>query len=82
MNFKYIISSLFLLFLAFGACTEDERGLETQGYLELGVSKNVEVITRGFDVEDQSLAVDICTGAKDSIVKRFSDYNDMAGDRV
>ena len=64
MNFKYIISSLFLLFLAFGACTEDERGLETQGYLELGVSKNVEVITRGFDVEDQSLAVDICTGAK------------------
>lgn len=82
MNFKYIISSLFLLFLAFGACTEDERGLETQGYLELGVSKNVEVITRGFDVEDQSLAVDICAGANDSIVKRFSDYNDMAGDRV
>lgn len=82
MNFKYIISSLFLLFLAFGACTEDERGLETQGYLELGVSKNVEVITRGFDVEDQSLAVDICAGANDSIVKHFSDYNDMAGDRV
>lgn len=82
MNFKYIISSLFLLFLAFGACTEDERGLETQGYLELGVSKNVEVITRGFDVEDQSLAVDICAGSNDSIVKHFSDYNDMAGDRV
>lgn len=82
MNFKYIISSLFLLFLAFGACTEDEQGLETQGYLELGVSKNVEVITRGFDVEDQSLAVDICAGANDSIVKHFSDYNDMAGDRV
>lgn len=82
MNFKYIISSLFLLFLALGACTEDERGLETQGYLELGVSKNVEVITRGFDVEDQSLAVDICAGANDSIVKHFSDYNDMAGDRV
>lgn len=82
MNFKYIISSLFLLFLAFGACTEDERGLETQGYLELGVSKNVEVITRGFEVEDQSLAVDICAGANDSIVKHFSDYNDMAGDRV
>ena len=82
MNFKYIISSLFLLFLAFGACTEDERGLETHGYLELGVSKNVEVITRSFDVEDQSLAVDICAGAKDSIVKHYSDYNDMAGDRV
>lgn len=82
MNFKYIISSLFLLFLALGACTEDERGLETQGYLELGVSKNVEVITRGFDVEDQSLAVDICAGSNDSIVKHFSDYNDMAGDRV
>lgn len=82
MNFKYIISSLFLLFLAFGACTEDEQGLETQGYLELGVSKNVEVITRGFDVEDQSLAVDICAGANDSIVKHFSDYNDMEGDRV
>lgn len=82
MNFKYIISSLFLLFLAFGACTEDERGLETQGYLELGVSKNVEVITRGFDVEDQSLAVNIFAGSNDSIVKHFSDYNDMAGDRV
>ncbi len=82
MNFKYIINSLFLLLLVFGACTEDERGLETHGYLELGVSKNVEVITRGFDVEDQSLAVDICAGAKDSIVKHYSDYNDMAGDRV
>lgn len=82
MDFKYIISNLFLSLLLLGACTEDERGLETQGYLELGVSKNVEVITRGFDVEDQSLAVDICAGANDSIVKHFSDYNDMAGDRV
>lgn len=82
MNFKYIISSTLLSLLILLSCTEDERGLETQGYLELGVSKNVEVITRGFDVEDQSLAVDICAGSNDSIVKHFSDYNDMAGDRV
>ena len=37
--------------------------------------------TTGY-LEDQSWAVDICTGANDSVVKHFSDYNDMAGERV
>lgn len=82
MNFKYRIDSIFLSLLALLSCNDEERNIETKGYLELGVTKNVEVITRGFDVDDQSLAVDICTGANDSIVKHFSDYNDMAGERV
>lgn len=82
MNFKYRIGSIFLSLLALLSCNDEERNIETKGYLELGVTKNVEVITRGFDVDDQSLAVDICTGANDSIVKHFSDYNDMAGERV
>lgn len=82
MKFKYRIGSIFLSLLALLSCNDEERNMETKGYLELGVTKNVEVITRGFDVEDQSLAVDICTGANDSIVKHFSDYNDMAGERV
>lgn len=82
MKIRYIISCLLLLFMSFTSCTDDESSLETKGYLELGVSKNLEVITRAFDVEDQSLYVDICAGANDSIVKHFSDYNDMAGERV
>ena len=82
MNFKYRIGSIFLSLLALLSCNDEERNIETKGYLELGVTKNVEVITRGFDVDDQSLAVDICTGANDSIVKHFSDYNDMAGERA
>lgn len=82
MKIRYIISCLLLLFISFASCTDDESSLETKGYLELGVSKNVEVITRAFDVEDQSLYVDICAGSNDSIVKHFSDYNDMAGERV
>lgn len=82
MNVRYIISCLLLLFMSSTSCTDDESSLETKGYLELGVSKNVEVITRAFNVEDQSLYVDICAGANDSIVKHFSDYNDMAGERV
>lgn len=82
MNIKYIIGSIFLSLLTLLSCNDEERGLQTQGYLELGVTKNIEVITRSFDVEDQSLAVDICTGANDSIVKHFDDYNSMAGERV
>lgn len=81
-NLKYIIGSAFFSLLALLSCNDEERSLETKGYLELGVTKNVEVITRGFEVEDQSLAVDICTGANDSIVKHFDDYNSMAGERV
>ena len=59
------------------SCDNEDNRIQTTGYLELGVSKNVEVITRSFDVKDQSLAVDICTGANDSVVKHFSDYNDI-----
>lgn len=79
---SYIIGYLFLMLFVWVSCDNEENRMQTTGYLELGVSKNVEVITRGFDVEDQSLTVDICTGANDSIVKHFSDYNDMAGERV
>ena len=82
MNIKYIIGSIFLSLLTLLSCNDEEWGLQTQGYLELGVTKNIEVITRSFDVEDQSLAVDICMGANDSIVKHFDDYNSMAGERV
>lgn len=82
MNIKYIIGSTFLSLLALMSCNDDERNVETKGYLELGVTKNVEVITRGFDVDDQSLAVDICVGANDSVAKHFDDYNSMAGERV
>ena len=82
MNIKYIIGSAFLSLLALLSCNDDERNVETKGYLELGVTKNVEVITRGFDVDDQSLAVDICVGANDSVAKHFDDYNSMAGERV
>lgn len=81
-NLKYRIGSAFLSLLALLSCNDEERGMQTQGYLELGVTKNIEVITRSFDVEDQSLAVDICTGTNDSIVKHFDDYNSMAGERV
>ena len=82
MNIKYIIGSTFLSLLALLSCNDEERNIETKGYLELGVTKNVEVITRGFDVDDQSLAVDICVGANDSVAKHFDDYNSMAGERV
>ena len=79
---SYIIGCLFLMLFVWVSCDNEDNRMQTTGYLELGVSKNVEVITRGFDVKDQSLAVDICTGANDSVVKHFSDYNDMAGERV
>ena len=79
---SYIIGCLFLMLFVWVSCDNEDNRIQTTGYLELGVSKNVEVITRGFDVKDQSLAVDICTGANDSVVKHFSDYNDMAGERV
>lgn len=80
--FKYITGYLLFLSLLFQSCSDDRNTLSHQGFLELGVSKNVEVITRGFDVEDQSLSVDICSGKDGSVVKHFSDYNDMAGERV
>lgn len=80
--FKYITGCLLFLSLFFQSCSDDRNTLNHQGFLELGVSKNVEVITRGFDVEDQSLSVDICSGKDGSVVKHFSDYNDMAGERV
>ena len=79
---SYIIGCLFLMLFVWVSCDNEDNRMQTTGYLELGVSKNVEVVTRGFDVKDQSLAVDICTGANDSVVKHFSDYNDMAGERV
>ena len=82
MNIKYRIGSAFLSLLTLLSCNDEERNIETKGYLELGVTKNVEVITRGFDVDDQSLAVDICVGANDSVAKHFDDYNSMAGERV
>lgn len=82
MNIKYRIGSTFLSLLALLSCNDEERNIETKGYLELGVTKNVEVITRGFDVDDQSLAVDVCVGANDSVAKHFDDYNSMAGERV
>ncbi len=79
---SYIIGCLFLMLFVWVSCDNEDNRMQTTGYLELGVSKNVEVVTRGFDVKDQSLAVDICTGVNDSVVKHFSDYNDMAGERV
>ena len=74
---SYIIGCLFLMLFVWVSCDNEDNRMQTTGYLELGVSKNVEVVTRGFDVKDQSLAVDICTGANDSVVKHFSDYNDI-----
>lgn len=82
MNFKYIIKIILFSSITFISCIDENELGDSQGYLELGVSKNVEVITRGFDVEDQSLSVDICSGKDGSVVKHFSDYNDMAGERV
>lgn len=82
MNIRYIGTGLLLMLLSLFACEKESGSLQTTGYIELGVSKNVEVITRAVDVETQSLAVDICTGANDSVVKHFTDYNDMAGERV
>jgi len=73
---------LFLGLSLLFACEDDSNRPETAGYIELGVSKNVEVVTRAVDVQSQSLAVDICVGANDSVVKHFSDYNDMAGKRI
>ena len=68
---SYIIGCLFLMLFVWVSCDSEDNRMQTTGYLELGVSKNVEVVTRGFDVKDQSLAVDICTGANDSVVKHF-----------
>lgn len=82
MNLKYIIRVILFSFISFISCIDENELENSQGYLELCVSKNVEVITRGFDVEDQSLSVDIYSNKNDSIVKHFSDYNDMAGERV
>lgn len=82
MNLKYLIKIILFSFITFISCIDENELGNSQGYLELGVSKNVEVITRGFDVEDQSLSVDICSDKDGSVVKHFSDYNDMAGERV
>lgn len=82
MNFKYIIKIILFSSITFISCIDENELENSQGYLELGISKNVEVITRGFDVEDQSLSVEICSGNDGSVVKHFSDYNDMAGERV
>ena len=60
---SYIIGCLFLMLFVWVSCDNEDNRMQTTGYLELGVSKNVEVVTRGFDVKDQSLAVDICTGS-------------------
>ena len=61
---SYIIGCLFLMLFVWVSCDNEDNRMQTTGYLELGVSKNVEVVTR------------------DSVVKHFSDYNDMAGERV
>lgn len=82
MKRNNILMGLFLGLSLLFACEDDSNRPETAGYIELGVSKNVEVVTRAVDVQSQSLAVDICVGANDSVVKHFSDYNDMAGKRI
>lgn len=80
LGYMAVLLSMMSYFLM--SCDNADNTVPTTGYLELGVSKNVEVVTKAMSTADQSLAVDICTGAKDSIVKHFSDYNDMAGERV
>lgn len=49
---SYIIGCLFLMLFVWVSCDNEDNRMQTTGYLELGVSKNVEVVTRGFDVKD------------------------------
>ena len=48
---SYIIGCLFLMLFVWVSCDNEDNRMQTTGYLELGVSKNVEVVTRGFDVK-------------------------------
>ena len=52
---SYIIGCLFLMLFVWVSCDNEDNRMQTTGYLELGVSKNVEVVTRGFDVKESGV---------------------------
>lgn len=73
----------FLLVWVFFAC-EEKDSLSNAGYLELGVTKNVEVISKAVDPSTQPLAVAICqtVSGKVDTVKYYSDFEEMSGERI
>lgn len=73
----------FLLSCLFFSC-EEEDAISKAGYLELGVTKNVEVIAKSVDPSTQPLAVAICqtVSGKEDTVKYYSDFEDMVGEKI
>ena len=74
----------YILLVCFCLACEEKDSLANAGYLEFGVTKNVEVITKAVYPSTQPLAVAICqsSGEKVDTVKYFTDFEDMAGEKL